>query len=82
MLARFENGYFLEVLLDREDMTYDYEVYDKDRMSVNSGWTEYRSMELHYPMNEIDYICEYCNPSFVKGKYEILPHDTMEDYNK
>lgn len=83
MLAKFENGYFLEVVVEK-DMDgiaeYVYEVYDKDFCPEGDGWTEYRSMEMHYPMNEIDYILNYCNPKFVKGKYELLPYETMEEY--
>ena len=82
MLAKFENGYYLEVVIDREELTYDYHIYDEDMFSVGCGWTGYRSMELYYPMNEIDYICEFCDPDYVEGKYEILPYETMYDYDK
>lgn len=83
MLARFENGYFLEVVVEKDIdgiAEYAYHVYNEDFWSKNCGWTEYRSMEMHYPMNEIDYILNYCNPKFVKGKYELLPCETMEEY--
>lgn len=83
MLARFENGYFLEVVIEKDIYgiaQYAYHVYDEDFWSKDCGWTEYRSMELHYPMNEIDYILNYCNPKFVKCKYELLPYERMEDY--
>ena len=33
-------------------------------------------------MNEIDYILNYCNPKFVKGKYELLPYETIEEYEE
>lgn len=82
MLARFENGYYLEVIINKEELNYDYNIYDEDRWSQDSGWTGYRSMELYHPMNEIDYICEFCDPDFVEGKYELLPYDTMEDYEE
>lgn len=82
MLARFENGYYLEVIINKEELNYDYHIYDEDRWSKDCGWTGYRSMELYHPMNEIDYICEFCDPDFVEGKYEILPYETMEDYEE
>ena len=87
MLARFENGYFLEVTIEKDDFgfhQYFYSVFDKTKEDfdgvVDGGHTEYRSMELYYPMNEIDYILEFCEPDFVEGKYKILEEDTMEDY--
>lgn len=75
MLARFENGYFLEVTIG-EDINklplYFYSVLDIDGNELDDGWTEYRSMELYYPMNEVDYILEYCEPDLVDGEYKIL----------
>lgn len=89
MLARFENGYFLEVIAVIEDCpeesTYDYDIYDEERDYVKGRWTEYRNIELYYPMNEIDYILQFCEPlelKNMKGKYEILPYESMEDYEE
>ena len=41
----------------------------------DGGCTEYRNMEMFYPMNEIGYILTYCIPkdfSELDGEYEIL----------
>ena len=82
MLAKFENGYFLEVVHNEDDNEYNYSVYNEDmeQEDIYGGWTEYRSIEMYYPMNEIDYILEFCEPDYVKGKYELLKFETMEDY--
>ena len=48
MLAKFENGYFLEVGV-RKDMNgiaeYVYDVYDEEFCPEGGGWTEYRSIQ-------------------------------------
>lgn len=81
MLAKFENGYFLEVNIC--DGEYEFFVYDEDDSIVNSGYTEFRNIEMYYPMNEIDYILEYCDPGDVEGKYEIIdPSMEIEDYSE
>ena len=83
MLAKFENGYFLEVVHSGNE--YDYEIYDNELDSVDGGYTEYRSMDMYYPKNLIDYILEFCEPYDLKGqkgKYEILEQETMEEYEK
>lgn len=83
MLARFENGYFLEVTIGEDDWDlhqYFYSVFDANYIEVDDGYTEYRSIELYYPMNEIDYILEFCEPDFVEGKYELLSYETLKDY--
>ena len=82
MLAKFENGYYLEVENDIENDIYYYTVFNEEFISEDNGWTEYRSIELYYPMTLIDYILQYCEPSDVKGKYEILDVETMEEYLK
>lgn len=82
MLARFENGYFLEVVVEKDTFgfhQYVYRVLDVDGDTLDDGWTEYRSMDLYHPMNEIDYILEYCEPDYVEGKYEIL-ECTLEEF--
>lgn len=78
MLARFENGYFLEVNVC--DGEYNYTVYDEDGIFEDEGSTEYRSMEMFHPKNEIDYILEFCEPDCVKGKYELLGFEDVDDY--
>lgn len=85
MLAKFENGYFLEVItdIDKADESqsiYSYHIYDEDFTYVDWGWTRYRSIEMYYPMNEIDYILKFCEPDDVNGKYELCPFDTMEEF--
>lgn len=80
MLAKFENGYFLEVLFNEKDNEYEYTVYDQTGEYEDDGWTEYRSIEMYYPMNEIDYILQFCEPDGVEGKYELLECQTMEEY--
>lgn len=85
MLARFENGKYLEVVVgdDCGLNKYFYTVFDEDGDELDSGKTEYSSMELYIPMNEIDYICEFCEPDWIEGKYELIDEDlgeTMEDY--
>ena len=86
MLAKFENGYFLEVYINEyKDGTleYLYNVYDEELNICHcSGWTEYRNIEMYCPMNEIDYILTYCNPKLVKGKYELMSFDVMKDYKR
>lgn len=81
MLAKFENGYFLEVNVC--DGEYEFFVYDEDDSIINSGYTEYRNIAMYYPMNEIDYILEYCDPGDVEGKYEIIDSsmEIDEDYD-
>ena len=82
MLAKFENGNFLEVLVDTEkgDELYFFTVYDEDGDDIDDGWTEYRDIEMYYPKNWIDYILEFCEPYGVEGKYKILEFKTMEEY--
>ena len=85
MLAKFENGWFLEVTHNVDVNEYFYEVYDNEFNSVYGSWTEYRSMEMFYPMNEVGYILEYCIPedfNSLDGKYEILEYKTMKEYLK
>lgn len=79
MLAKFENGYYLEVTYNEIHNEYCYEVFDEDLDSIDDGWTEYRDIELYYPMNLIDYILEYCKPDDLEGSYEILGFDTMDE---
>lgn len=80
MLAKFKDGYFLEVVI--EDGEYRYEIYNEERFSEDVGWTEYRSIEMYYPMNEIDYILSFCEPRHINGEYELLKFETMEEYIK
>lgn len=82
MLARFENGYFLEVTVEKDCWgfhQYVYRVLDVYGDELDCGHTEYRSMDLYCPMNEIDYILEFCEPDDVEGKYEIL-ECTLEEF--
>ena len=39
---------------------------------VDNGYTEYRSIDMYYPMNESDYILKYCEPEGCEGKYDII----------
>ena len=78
MLAKFENGNYLEIII--KDDEYKFFVYDEEMDVVDGGWTEYRSIEMYYPMNEIDYILQYCEPDGVEGKYELLKWNTMDEY--
>lgn len=75
MLARFENGYFMEVTVDKDVFgfhQYFYTEFDALGDEADGGHTEYRDIDLYYPMNEIDYILAFCKPNWVEGKYEIL----------
>ena len=72
MLAKFACGYFLEVIISQDGTEYLYYVYDEDRDMIDSGWTEYRDIELYYPKNLIDYILEFCEPDDVSGTYELV----------
>ncbi len=72
MLAKFENGNFLEVVINEEENEYEYFVYDEDGDEIDNGWSEYRDIEMYYPMNLIDYIIQYCDGIDVEGKYEII----------
>ena len=80
MLAKFENGYFLETKHDEEENEYKFTVYNEEGYFEDCGWTEYRNIELYYPLNLIDYIITFCSPDCVKGKYEILKERTMDEY--
>lgn len=85
MLARFENGWYLEVIHNEEDNMYEFIVYDKMRNKVTNGWTGYRSIEMYYPMNEIDYILEWCDSNDeiyrLKGySYQFVSYHTMKDF--
>lgn len=80
MLAKFENGYFLEVLHNVKDNEYNYKVYNEEYSLEDTRWTEYRNIEMYYPMNEIDYILEFCEPDDLEGKYELLKQETMDEY--
>lgn len=79
MLAKFENGYYLEVVHNKNTNEYNYEIYDDELDYVDDGWTEYRDIEMYYPMNLIDYILKFCKPDDVEGKYEILSYETMNE---
>ena len=48
MLAKIENGYFLEVVHNEEDNEYNYSIYTEDMecQDIYGGWTEYRSIEM------------------------------------
>ena len=80
MLAKFENGYFLEVVIDEVGNEYEYAVYDKEGDLESVNWTEYRDIEMYYPKTLIDYILEFCEPDEVEGKYEILEQKDMYEY--
>ena len=80
MTAKFGNGYFLEVGYYEEENEYVYTVLDEEGYQVDCGYTEYRSIEMYYPMNEIDYILAYCKPEYVEGKYEIIPFESVDEY--
>lgn len=84
MLAKFKNGCYLEVevIKDGDDKCYGYQVYDEDFDDLDFRTTEYRNMELYYPMNLIDYILEFCEPYDVDGDYVILEQETMEEYKE
>lgn len=82
MLAKFKNGYLLEVVHNEEKNEYNYSIYNEDMEYEDDGYTEYRSIDMYYPMNEIDYIIAFCDPDCVKGKYQLLQFETMEDYQK
>ena len=81
MLARFKNGYFLETIHDSKENEYRYAVYDKNGIIDQSGWTEYRDIELYYPLNNlIEYLIEYCNlQNEMKCEYIILPYETFRE---
>lgn len=70
MRAIFKNGHTLEVRVVDQD--YRYDVHDEENNLIEEGWTEYRSIDLYYPMNEIDYIVTYCEPVGCEGEYEIV----------
>ena len=82
MLAKFENGNFLEINVTNKNNTKEYVfcVYDEDGYELDSGWTTYRDIEMYYPKNLVDYILEFCEPDDVHGEYEILDCKTMEEY--
>lgn len=85
MLARFENGWFLEVVINIEEdepeaSTYDFAIYDEDREYVNGDYTEYR---MYYPLDEIGYILYHCNTPELENlnkEYTILKQNTMIEY--
>lgn len=84
MLAKFkDNGFFLEVTVDAENKEYLYAVYDQCGDKIDSGWTEYRDIELYDSINTyVDYILKYCDAkiSDIHGEYELLAYQTMDDY--
>lgn len=80
MLARFENGWFLEVVHNKKE--YNFHIYDEEGWCEDTGYTEYRSIDMYYPLDEIGYILEFCDPIGVDGEYEILPYKTMKEYEK
>ena len=49
MLAKFENGNFLEVVINEENNEYEYFVYDEDGDEIDNGWSEYRDIEMYFP---------------------------------
>ena len=82
MLAKFENGNLLEVLIETEkgDELYCYAVWDENGDDIiDNGWTEY--VEL-YPssVNWIDYVLDVCEPEGVNGKYELLDFKDIDEY--
>lgn len=80
MLARFNNDYVLEVVHNMETNEYEFDVYDDEDCHLTCGYTEYRDIELYYPMNLIDYILQFCEPEGVSGDYKILDYKTFSDY--
>lgn len=80
MLAKFENGWYLEVVINEKENEYKFATYENNRDWFADDYTEYRSIDMYYPMNEIDYILEFCKPPFLEGKYKILEEKTMEEY--
>ena len=86
MLAKFENGNLLEVLEDKKENKWEYMVFDSDcddiegGCDIDGGWTHIINLELYFPMNVVDYILQFCEPSEVFGKYELLEQKTMKEY--
>lgn len=86
MLAKFESGYFLEVIINEKENLYEYFIYDKIRNLMDEGTTELRDISLFVPMNEIDYIITYCLPDkyhinkILNGKYNLISFNTMEQF--
>lgn len=72
MKALFKNGYVLEVTVNEKENEYNYEVLDEFGNCVDNGYTEYRNIDMYYPMNEIDYILKYCEPEGCEDKYDII----------
>ena len=82
MIAKFENGYLLKVKHVKKYKEYVFAVYDEKGHKQLCGHTEYRSIELYYPMNEIDYILAYCELAYVQGKYVLLSVKSVHEYLK
>lgn len=72
MKALFDNGNVLEVTFNKKENEYNYEVLDEFGNHIDGGYTEYRNIDMYYPMNEIDYILRYCEPYGCEGNYEII----------
>ena len=82
MLARFNNDYVLEVVHNMETNEYEFDVYDDEDCHLTCGYTEYRDIELYYPMNLIDYIVQFCEPEGISGSYQILDYDSFDSYER
>ena len=84
MLAKFkENGFFLEVTVDEKNNEYLYTVFDRRGEQIDSGWTEYRNIEIYNSINSyVEYVLKYCGSriSDLQGEYELLEHQTMDSY--
>ena len=81
MLVRFyENYNLLKVIVDYKENIWRYTVFDRYGDELDDGWTTVVNLELHYPMNEVDYILQFCEPDGVSGEYEILPYAEVENY--
>jgi hypothetical protein len=83
MLAKFDNGYFLEVLIEKDENgkeELEIVVYDEVGDFVTIDFAEYQDVNACDSTNLIDYALRTSNVGYVKGKYKMLNEETMDDY--
>ena len=72
MIAKFENGYFLEIeIFGCSDKEYVYREYDEQHRFINAFSIEYKAFRS--PYERVNYVLKSNTPpEFVSGNFKIV----------
>ena len=82
MIAKFENGIYIEAIEKKDDNEFIYNICDENGSCLNNYWTEIRDLEL-FNCNLIDYFLQYIleeNNNILGNKKYILC-DSLPEYS-